>query len=242
MKRMLMEAVAVDKLIDKAGMSSEAALAIAEAMDIAIKAANLVTVSVLDARFAVADAKSEARFAAADAKAEARFAAAEARFAAADVKTEARFAAADAKTEARFAAADAKTEARFAATDAKTEARFAATDAKTEARFAALEKSIDSAKVWMASLCLTLSIALFSALAADHHWLVSREDQLILRMEQRFQKSDARQDAILDQIRALSVTGAAMRGTMTSQQNDSAASKITSRRAIPGKEPQGSPR
>ena len=57
-----MEAVAVDKLIEKGDLSPQVALAVAEALDITIKAANLVTVPMLDARFAQQDAKMEARF------------------------------------------------------------------------------------------------------------------------------------------------------------------------------------
>ena len=68
-----MEAVAMDKLVEKGDLSPQVALAIAEALDITIKAANLATVPMLDARFAQLDAKIEARFAQQDAKMEARF-------------------------------------------------------------------------------------------------------------------------------------------------------------------------
>jgi len=57
-----MEAAAVDKLIEKGEVRPQVALAIAEALDVAIKAANLVTVPMLDARLAQLDAKMEARF------------------------------------------------------------------------------------------------------------------------------------------------------------------------------------
>ena len=77
---MRMEAVAMDKLVEKGDLSPQVALAIAEALDITIKAANLATVPMLDARFAQQDAKMEARFA----------------------QQEARFAQLDAKMEARF--------------------------------------------------------------------------------------------------------------------------------------------
>jgi hypothetical protein len=82
-----MEAVAMDKLVEKGDLSPQAALAFAEALDITIKAANLATVPLLDARFAQQDAKMEARFAQQDV----RFAQLAARFAQQDAKMEARF-------------------------------------------------------------------------------------------------------------------------------------------------------
>jgi hypothetical protein len=57
-----MEAVAMDKLVEKGDLSPQVARAVAEALDITIKAANLATVPMLDARFAQQDAKMEARF------------------------------------------------------------------------------------------------------------------------------------------------------------------------------------
>jgi len=57
-----MEAVAMDKLVEKGDLSPQVARAVAEALDITIKAANLATVPMLDARFAQQDATMEARF------------------------------------------------------------------------------------------------------------------------------------------------------------------------------------
>jgi hypothetical protein len=57
-----MEAVAMDKLVEKGDLSPQVARAVAEALDLTIKAANLATVPMLDARFAQQDAKMEARF------------------------------------------------------------------------------------------------------------------------------------------------------------------------------------
>jgi hypothetical protein len=73
---MQMEAAAMDKLVEKGDLSPQFARAVAEALDITIKAANLATVSMLDARFAQQEARFaqlEARFAQQDAKMEARF-------------------------------------------------------------------------------------------------------------------------------------------------------------------------
>jgi hypothetical protein len=139
-----MEAAAVDKLIEKGPFRSDTALAIAGAIDIAITAANLVTVPALDARFA-----------------------------------------------------------------------------KVDARFSDIEKTIVDTKVWAVGLYASLVIALFSALALDHHWLARRQDELNarsdqrlealeVRTDQRFREHEARlneiraqQDAKLDEIRAL---------------------------------------
>ncbi|MDB6010995.1 MAG: hypothetical protein JWL65_3245 [Gammaproteobacteria bacterium] len=59
-----MEAVAMDKLIEKGGATPQLAQAIGEALDITLKAANVVTVPMLDARLAQHEAKMEARFSA----------------------------------------------------------------------------------------------------------------------------------------------------------------------------------
>jgi hypothetical protein len=57
-----MEAAAMDKLIEKGRTTPQLAQAIGEALDITLKAANFVTVPMLDARFAQHEAKMEARF------------------------------------------------------------------------------------------------------------------------------------------------------------------------------------
>jgi hypothetical protein len=63
-----MEAVAMDKLIEKGGTTPQLAQAIGEALDITLKAANLVTVPMLDARFAQCETKMEVRFGAIEAR------------------------------------------------------------------------------------------------------------------------------------------------------------------------------
>jgi hypothetical protein len=57
-----MEAAAMDKMIEKGRTTPQLAQAIGEALDITLKAANFVTVPMLDARFAQLEAKMEARF------------------------------------------------------------------------------------------------------------------------------------------------------------------------------------
>jgi hypothetical protein len=88
-----MHAATVELLVQKAHLDPDTALAIATAIDMALQNAQLVTVAVLDARFAAFEAKIDARFAAFEAKIDARFAAAEA-------KTDARFVALEAKMNA----------------------------------------------------------------------------------------------------------------------------------------------
>ena len=75
-----MEALAMDKLVEKGDLSPQVARAVAEALDITIKAANLATVPMLEAgfaqqevRFAQQETKMEARLGQLDAKMEARF-------------------------------------------------------------------------------------------------------------------------------------------------------------------------
>ena len=81
-----MQAATVELLTRKAKFPSEQALAIAEAIDMALADPQRVTVPILDARFEAQQAKVDARFAKADArfvvfeaKMDARFAALEAR-------------------------------------------------------------------------------------------------------------------------------------------------------------------
>jgi hypothetical protein len=75
-----MHAATVELLIQKARLEPDAALAIAEAVDMAIHNAQLVTVPILDARLAAFEGRVDARFAASEAKMEVRFAALEGRF------------------------------------------------------------------------------------------------------------------------------------------------------------------
>ena len=84
-----MHAATVELLVQKAHLDPDTALAIATAIDMALQNAQLVTVAVLDARFAAWEAKIDARFAAVDA-----------RFVALETKIDARFAASEAKMDA----------------------------------------------------------------------------------------------------------------------------------------------
>jgi hypothetical protein len=153
-----MHAATVELLVQKAHLDPDTALAIATAIDMALQNAQLVTVAVLDARFAAFEAKIDARFAAFEAKIEARFATYEA-------KIDARFATFEAKMDARFAVIDA----RFFALEAKTDARFAASEAKMNA---ALEKTKAELVRWVFLVMLgnvALSVAANAVVNAFQH-------------------------------------------------------------------------
>ena len=153
-----MHAATVELLVQKAHLDPDTALAIATAIDMALQNAQLVTVAVLDARFAAWEAKIDARFAASEAKTDARFAAFEARI---DI----RFAAAESKTDARFAAVDA----RFVALETKIDARFAASEAKMDA---ALQKTKAELVRWVFLVMLgnvALSVAANAVVNALQH-------------------------------------------------------------------------
>jgi len=187
-----MEAFAMDRLIEKGGATPQLAQAIGEALDITIKAANLVTVPMLDARFAQCEAKLEVRFGAM----EARFGSLERSIESAKVWAVLLYAgliivffgalAVDhrwllnredqflAQSNARFAADQAQSDARFAADQARSDARFAAETAQSNARFAAEEVRTDR-------------------LIAEQR----------ARDEQADARSDARWDAKFDQLRSL---------------------------------------
>lgn len=123
----------MDKLIEKGGATPQLAQAIGEALDITLKAANVVTVPMLDARLAQHEAKMEARF-------------------------------------------------------------------------SALERALESTKVWAVLLYAGLLVAFFGALAADHHWLLNREDQFTaqiqVRIDARFAAEGARTDRLIAQDQA----------------------------------------
>ena len=101
-----MQAVMIDLLSGKGKFPTEQALALAEAIDMAIEKTQFVTVPILDARFAAVDVRLEARFAAIDA----RFAAVDARFTRLEARMESGFAALNARIDALEVKMDAKME------------------------------------------------------------------------------------------------------------------------------------
>jgi len=131
-----MEAEAMDKLIEKGGATPRLAQAIGEALDITLKAMNLVTVPMLDARFAQHEAKMEVRFGA------------------------------------------------------------------IEARFSALERLLERTRVWAVLLYAGLTIGLFGALAAEHRYLLDREDRFQAQSDARFATEAARTDRLIAQSQA----------------------------------------
>ena len=81
-----MQAATVELLERKGRFPSEQALAVAEAIDMAIADQQLVTVPILDARLVATEAKVDARFAASEAKMDARFAQSDTRIAALEAR------------------------------------------------------------------------------------------------------------------------------------------------------------
>lgn len=97
-----MQAATVDMLIQKGKFDPPVAVAVAEVIDVAIANAQLVTIPVLDARFAVSEARVDARFAAFEARIDARFVALESKMDVGFAKVDARFEAGDARTDAKL--------------------------------------------------------------------------------------------------------------------------------------------
>jgi hypothetical protein len=118
-----MRAETIDLLSEKGKFPAEQVLVLAEAIDMAIEKMQLVTVPILDTRFAAVDlqfAAVESRFAAIDArftKIDARFEAVDARFDAVD----ARFARLEARMDSGFVAVNARIDALEVKMDAKME-------------------------------------------------------------------------------------------------------------------------
>jgi hypothetical protein len=84
-----MHAATVDLLVQKAHLEPDTALAIATAIDMALDNAQLVTVAILDARFAAFESRVDARFTAMKSEMDARFAAVDSRFTASEAKMDA---------------------------------------------------------------------------------------------------------------------------------------------------------
>jgi hypothetical protein len=113
-----MHAATLDRLKRDEAFQTEQAVAIAEAIDMALADAQLVTIPIFEARLARVDA----------------------RFDALEANMDARFEALESKMDTRFAAFESKMDARFAAMDARFEGRFETLDARHET----LETRLDS--------------------------------------------------------------------------------------------------
>jgi hypothetical protein len=86
-----MKADTIDMLTAKGHFPTEQALALAEAIDMAIRDAQLVTVPILDARFLAHEARMDARFVILEAKMDARFATYDAKLAALESRLDQKF-------------------------------------------------------------------------------------------------------------------------------------------------------
>jgi hypothetical protein len=186
---MRMEAVAMDKLVEKGDLSPQVARAVAEALDITIKAANLATVPMLDARFAQQDAKMEARFSSIEKSLESTKVWATLLYAglAAVVfgglavdhrwlvnRQDQLMAQIQARSDARFAEEEVRTDRLFAEDHARTDRLFAEDYARTDRLF------------------------------TEEH---ARSDRLVAEQQARAKQAEVRMDAKLDQLRALLING-----------------------------------
>jgi hypothetical protein len=154
----------MDKLVEKGDLSPQIALAVAEALDITIKAANLATVPMLDARFAQQDAKMEARFAQQEVKMEARFGSIEKSIESTKVWASLLYAGLAAvffggltvdhrwlvnREDQLMAQVQARSDARFAEEEARTDRLFAEDHARTDRLVAELRAGAKQAEVRM---------------------------------------------------------------------------------------------
>ena len=184
-----MEAAAMDKLVEKGDLSPQVARAVAEALDITIKAANLATAPMLDARFAQQDAKMEARFSSIEKSIESTNVWATLLYVglAAVVfgglavdhrwlvnREDQLMAQIQARSDARFAAEEVRTDGLFAEDHARTDQLFAEDNARTDRLF------------------------------TEEH---ARSDRLVAEQQAHAKQAEDRIDAKLDQLRALLISG-----------------------------------
>lgn len=130
-----MHAATVDLMMKKARFESDTALAVAEAFDIAIQQAQLVTVPMLDVRLAELRSYVDERFARVDA-----------RFVEFEAKLEVRFAEQDRNLQAQLATWKSEIDVRFLAVEGRIgslEARLDSFEARMETRFALHEALVD---------------------------------------------------------------------------------------------------
>jgi hypothetical protein len=192
-----MEAVAMDKLVEKGDLSPRVARAIAEALDITIKAANLATVPMLEARFAQQDARMEARFSSIEKS-----------IASAKVWATLLYAglagvlfgslAVDHRwlvnrEDQLMAQIQTRSDARFAKEEVRTDRLFAEDHARTDRLFSEEHARSDR---------------LFS----EEH---ARSDRLVAEQQVHAKQAEVRIDAKLDQLRALLINGSLKPGSTT---------------------------
>lgn len=118
----IVQAQTIELLCKKGNFSTEQAVTLAEAIDMGIEKAQLVTVPIMDARFALVDA----------------------RFVEVNAKIDSKFATLDAKIDGKFSTLDAKIDRNFVTLDAKIDSNFAAVNAKVDSNFETLSGRIDA--------------------------------------------------------------------------------------------------
>jgi hypothetical protein len=199
-----MEALAMDKLVEKGDLSPQVARAVAEALDITIKAANLATVPMLDARFA----QQEARFAQQDTKMEARFSSIGKSIESTKVWATLLYAGLAAvafgvlavdhrwlvnREDQLMAQMQARSDARFAEEEVRSDRLFAEDHAHTDRLFAEDDARTDR-------------------LFTEEH---ARSDRLVAEQQAHAKQAEVRMDAKLDQLRALLINGSLKPGSTT---------------------------
>ncbi len=181
-----MEALAMDKLVEKGDLSPQAARAVAEALDITIKAANLATVPMLDARFAQQDAKMEARFGSFEKLMEARFGSIEKSLERTKVWAALLYAGLVVIVFGSLAVDHRwlvnREDQLMAQIQARSDARFAKEEVRTDRLF-----------------------------AEDH----ARSDRLVAEQQANAKQAEVRMDAKLDQLRVLLINGSLKPGSTT---------------------------
>jgi len=216
-----MEAAAMDKLIEKGRATPQLAQAIGEALDITLKAANLVTVAMLDTRFAQFEAKMEARFGAM----ELRFSSLERTMASAIetakvwavllyaglaiaffgalavdhrwlLNREDQF---QARSDTRFAADEVRSDKLIAEENARTNRLFAEDHARTDKLIAEDQARTDKLIAQDHALIAEGRAQTDKFIAEDR----ARTDKLIAEQQAHADKVEARTDAKLDQLRSL---------------------------------------
>jgi hypothetical protein len=188
-----MEALAMDKLVENGDLSPQVARAVAEALDITIKAANLVTVPMLDARFA----QQEARFAQQDAKMEARFSFIEKSIESTKVWATLLYVGLAAVVFGGLAVDHRwlinREDQLMAQIQDRSDARFAKEEVRTDRLFAEDHARIDR-------------------LFTEEH---VRSDRLVAEQQAQAKQAEVRMDAKLDQLRALLINGSLKPGSTT---------------------------
>jgi hypothetical protein len=206
-------------LVEKGDLSPQVALAVAEALDITIKAANLATVPMLDARFAQQEGKMEARFGSIEKLIESTKVWAALLYAGLVVivfgclavdhrwlvnREDQLVAQIQARSDARSAEEEVHTDRLFAEDDARTDQLFAEDHAHTDQLFAEDHARTDR--------LFTEEHARSDRLIAEDR---AHTDRLAAEQQANAKQAEVRMDVKLDQLRALLINSSSKPGSTT---------------------------